>query len=149
MACGASRWLTVARTSAGPHPLTGKIFHLSDQGYSQRRIAAETKLSQSTVNRVLSGSRPSGPSDPEGVFAEFDELYAAAKAENTIEAYRRVHQVALTCHDNGYAVPFHPLPYLMLLSAALIEARSAGERNKLNAEIMAVYADLRAWRERQ
>jgi predicted transcriptional regulator len=148
MACGVSRRLTVARTAGGPHQLTAKIFSLSDQGYSQRQIAAETRLSQSTVQRILAGPRPDTPSDPDGILAEFEELAKQAEAENTLAAYRRVHETAKICHGNGYDVRWHSLPYLMILSAAEQEASTARERNSLRAEAMMVYQDMREWRER-
>ena len=141
------RHLTVAKAPGTTHPLTGKVFHLRGQGYSQRQIAATVQLSQSTVHRILSGPAPDD-SDPDGVFAEFEELAKAAQRENTLAAYRHVHQTALVCHQNGYDVPWHSLPYLMLLSTADQDATSKRERDALNAEIVCVYQDMREWRER-
>jgi predicted transcriptional regulator len=130
------------------HPLAGKIFQLHSEGYSQRQIAGMVELSQSTVQRVLSGPVPDG-TDLDGVFAEFNELARAALKENTLGAYRNVHETARVCHANGYDVRWHSLPYLVKLSAALIDARSAGDRNSLNAEILGVYQDMKDWRSRQ
>lgn len=137
----------MARRPGAVHPLTGRIFRLHGQGYSQRQIAASVELSQSTVQRILSGPAPDD-SDPDGVFAEYAELAKSAQRENTLAAYRHVHQTALVCHVNGYDVPWHSLPYLMVLSASEQEATSQRERNALNAEVMCVYQDMREWRER-
>jgi predicted transcriptional regulator len=130
------------------HPLAGKVFQLHREGYSQRQIAGMVELSQSTVQRVLSGPVPDD-ADPDGVLAEFNELARAALKENTLGAYRNVHATAKVCHANGYDVPWHSLPYLMLLSAACIEAVSQRDRNSLNAEILGVYQDMKDWRSRQ
>jgi hypothetical protein len=86
-------------------------------------------------------------SDPDGVTAEFEQLAKAAQSENTLDAYRRVHETARVCHANGYAVPFHPLPYLTLLSAAEDAATSKRQRDALRKEVRQVYADMRAWRD--
>lgn len=132
----------MARTAEGPHPLTGKVFTLSDQGFGQRQIAAETGLSQPTVSRILSGPRPVGPSDDDGVFAEFEDLAKAAFADGSVDALRHVHEAARVCRINGYQVPWHALPLIMKLSEVAIEA-SAAERRKLRAEVKAIYADIK------
>jgi hypothetical protein len=138
----------MTRTVQGkPHPLAGKVFNLSGQGYSQRQIAAAVQLSQSTVQRILSGPAPAS-NDPDGVLAEFEELARAAQQENTLAAYRHVHETALVCHQNGYDVPWHSLPYLVLLSTVELRATSRRERDALNAETMCVYQDMREWRQR-
>lgn len=131
----------------GPHPLAGKIFNLHSQGYSQRQIAGMVELSQSTVQRILNGPVPAD-TDPDGVLAEFNEMARQAKAENTLDAYRSVHETAKVCHGNGYDVPWHSLPYLMLLSATVIDAGKR-ERESLRKEISQVYQDMKDWRERQ
>jgi predicted transcriptional regulator len=130
-----------------PHPLSGKIFSLDQQGYSQRQIAAMVELSQSTVQRILSGPMPDN-SDPDGVLAEFNGLAKAAQSENSLDAFRHVHQVALTCHANGYDVPWHSLPYLMLLSATEVEANAA-DRKRLRMESSQVYQDMKDWKNRE
>jgi hypothetical protein len=138
----------MARTAGGPHPLTGKIFSLHGQGFSQRQIAGIVDLSQSTVQRILSGPAPAAPADPDGVFAEYGEVAKHAAGDNTLAAYRNVHETAKVCHANGYDVPWRCLPYLVALSAAEQEASTVGERNSLRAEIMMVYQDMREWCER-
>jgi len=144
----------MGRTPGGPHPKTGRVFYLSGLGYSQRRIASDTGLSQSTVQRILCGpqpashSTPSAPEDADEVFQQYDELYASAIADGSLTALSEVHTAALACHQNGYDVPFRSLPYVMALSVAEQEASTAGERNSLNAEIMMVYQDMREWRDR-
>lgn len=85
-------------------------------------------------------------SDPEGVFGEFETLAAHALADNRLDAYRHVHEAAKVCHANGYDVRWHSLPYLVALSAALIDAKSARERNKLRAEVTSIYQDMKDWR---
>lgn len=142
----------MARTAGGPHPKTGRVFYLSGLGYSQRRIASDTSLSQSTVQRILSGPGPAShnvpdaPDDADEVFQQYDELYASAMADGSVSALSEVHKAAVACHENGYDVPFRSLPYLMALSAA--DPSTADERNSLRAEIMMVYQDMREWRER-
>jgi predicted transcriptional regulator len=135
------------RQLGGVHPLAGKVFQLHEQGYSQRQIATLVELSQSTVQRLLSGPVPETATDPDGIFAEYEELAKSALRDNTLAAYRHVHQTALVCHQNGYDVPWHSLPYLMALSAAEQEASTARERNSLRAETMMVYQDMREWRD--
>ncbi len=140
--------------SGGPHPKTGRVFYLSGLGYSQRRIASDTGLSQSTVQRILSGPQPAShnmpdaPDDADEVFQQYDELYASAMADGSLKALSEVHKAAVACHQNDYDVPFRSLPYLMALSAAEQGASTAGERNSLRAEIMMVYQDMREWRAR-
>lgn len=143
----------MARTAGGPHPKTARVFYLSDLGYSQRQVASETGLSQSTIQRILSGpspvshNTPNAPVDADDVFQQYDELYASAMADGSLEALKEVHTAAVACHKNGYDVPFRSLPYLMALAAAEQEASTAGERNSLRAETMMVYQDMREWRE--
>ncbi len=143
----------MGRPAVGQHPKASRVFYLSGLGYSQRRIAADSGLSQSTVQRILSGPAPAArdlrdaPEDADEVFRQYDELCAAAVADGSLAALKGVHQAALACHRYGYAVPFRSLPYLMALSAAEQEASTAGERHSLNAETMMVYQDMRAWRD--
>jgi transcriptional regulator with XRE-family HTH domain len=136
----------VARTVSGrPHPKTGEVWRLHDLGYSQRRIAAEVGLSQSTVNRILSSPQPYSLDDADGVFAEYDEMHETAKASPSLEAFRLVHRAAIAAHENGYDVPWHSLRLIMLLAAAELEATSRKERASLRSEVTQVFADMKAW----
>lgn len=85
-------------------------------------------------------------SDPDGVFGDFEALAAQALADNRLDAYRHVHEAAKVCHANGYNVRWHSLPYVVALTAALIDAKSARERKKLKAEVVSVYRDMKDWR---
>jgi len=121
---------------------------LHNQGMPQRAIATKLGVSRPMVQRIINSGEvvPSGSDDDDGVFAEYEELVKAAQSVNTLDAYRNVHQVALTCHANGYDVPFHSLPYLMLLSELAVDASKA-ERERLRKEISQVYQDRKDWRD--
>lgn len=142
----------MAVTSVTRDQKSAEVMRLHAAGLSQRAIAARVGISRPMVQRILDSSDPLAVAgledDPDGVIAEFDEMSDAAAADGSLDAYRRLHEVALVCHANGYDVRWHPLRLLSALSAAELDATSQSVRRALNAEILKVYADMREWRDR-
>lgn len=139
----------MASTSVTRDQNEAEVLRLHASGMPQRAIATRLGVSRPMVQRIINSSDgilPAGSDDDDGVYAEFSELAKAAQSENTLEAYRNVHKVALTCHQNGYDVPWHSLPYLMLLSHTAVDA-NVSSRRKLRAEIRQVYQDRKDWRD--
>lgn len=128
----------------GLHAQAGKVWRLHREGKSQRQIAAAVSLSQSTVNRVLSGPEPA-VDDTDEVKAEYEQLYEASD-NGSLDFYREMHRIALVCHANGYDVKWSPLRYLSALSQAENEATTREDRDAFRAETSQVYADIKDWR---
>ncbi len=123
-----------------------QIRYLASQGMSQRSIARRLGVSRPLVQRVLgtaSGQVPEPaydqPEDFGEVQADFDGLVESARAADTIEGWRDLHEVARTCYSNGYRVSYNPLPLLMALSAAQSVQVSQQVWQRYHKEISAVY----------
>jgi hypothetical protein len=105
------------------------------------------------VQRVL-GSAPANPvtvpadapGDYEEVNEEFQGIVEQARASDSLDDWRRVHEVATTCYANGYRVKYSTLRYWMVLQPAWMAAPVGRERDALSAEIDGISAFMRVYR---
>jgi hypothetical protein len=127
-----------------------QIRYWDSQGMSQRGIARKLGVSRGVVQRVLgtSGTLPVAvpvdvPDDFDDVQAEFNQMVEQARASDTVDGWRHLHEVASTCYTNGYRVRYNPLPLLMALSACQAVQVSQPVWQQYSKEIRAVYQWMR------
>ena len=131
----------MARTAEGPHPLTGKVFTLSDQGLANVRL----RLRLDCLSRLFPVFFPAL-----GLLVRLMMMACSRSLRILLRLLSRMAlwtleactEAARVCRINGYQVPWHALPLIMKLSEVAIEA-SAAERRKLRAEVKAIYADIK------
>jgi len=120
--------------------------------------ARKLGVSRGVVQRVLGtpGTLPvvapvDVPDDFDEVQVEFNQMVEQARASNTVDGWRSLHKVARTCFENGYAVPYGTLPYLISLSTAQagedIDSPAGRQRRKgWGLEIVSVYHFMKFYR---
>jgi IS30 family transposase len=126
-----------------------QIRYWDSQGMSQRGIARKLGINRGVVQRVLGTAGAvtapvyDQPDDFSDVQAEFDGMAEQARATNTVDGWRQLHDVAATCYTNGYRIKYNPLPLLMALSAAQAVHVSQPVWQRYHEEISQVYQWMR------